>query len=239
MVAVLLISTAFSQESINYFEKKNEINIQVDDIFAKQDFLNTLYYLEYDYDYVYYNYYLGYPMNTQPAIGIGYKHHFNKGAIRLKASLSIMTRNYENDQEDDDDNVFIGVYNERVAAGYEFHQNWGRTQVFYGIDGVLGFQTSVNKQQIRYTNEYGYLEESIDSKYVSATISYGIQPFLGFRYMISPRFSVSTEYHLLMETFVSKSRVEIEGRDDEESGKTRGLNTKFGPKGQLTFSYHF
>ncbi len=195
--------------------------------------------MDYDYDYVYYNYYMGYPMSTQPAIGIGYKHHFSTGAVRVKGSLSIMTRNFENSADDEDDDVFLGMYHERFSAGYEFHQNWGRTQIFFGLDGVMGFQTSVNKQKIRYTNEYGQLAESLDSRYITATISYGVQPFLGFRYMISPKFSLSTEYHLLMEASVSKSRMEVEGREDEDGGKTRGFNTKFGPEDSLLFFIPF
>ncbi len=239
IVAILIVTTSFSQESVNYFEKKNEINIQIDDLFAKQDLLNTLIYMDYDYDYIYYNYYFGYPTNNQPAIGIGYKHHFSTGAVRVKGSLSIMTRNFENSADDEDDDVFLGMYHERFSAGYEFHQNWGRTQIFFGLDAVLGFQTSVNKQKIRFADENGYLGEKLDSKYINASISYGVQPFLGFRYMISPKFSLSTEYHLLMEASVSKSRMEVEGREDEDGGKTRDFNTKFGPRGQLTFSFHF
>ncbi len=237
MMAILFCQLSFAQEETNYFQMKNEINVQVDDIFAKQGMLDYYYYnLDYNYDYPIY--YYNDQMNA-PAIGIGYKHHFSKSAIRLKGSLSIFTRNFENNKDNDSDDVFIGIYNERVSAGYELHQNWGRTQIFFGLDAVIGLQTNVSKQKMITTDYNGNTIQELDGKYIAANFSYGLQPFLGFKYMINPKFSVSTEYHILMERFVSNSKVKIEGRDDEEGSKTIGFTTQFGPKGQITFSYHF
>lgn len=115
----------------------------------------------------------------------------------------------------------------------------GKNYGVFGLDAVAGFHTSINKQKNRFTDENGYLGEYLESKYITASISYGAQAFLGFKYMISPQFSVSTEYHILMEAFVTKSTLQVEGKDDEDSGKTRGFNSNLGPKGQITFSYHF
>lgn len=238
IVAIFIITTSFAQEEVNYFEKKNEINIQIDDIFAKQNLLD-FYYLDNYYDdvpIIHYNY----PdFSNSPAVGIGYKHHFSKGAIRVKGSLSIFTRTYRPDEDNDDNNVSLASYYERVSAGYEFHQNWGRTQVFFGIDGTLAFQTLVSKQNRNQYNDPYYEGDKVEHKNVSSTISYGVMPFIGFRYYISPKFSISTEYHLLMEGFVSANKLEIDGEKDDNIPKTTGFRTKFGPKGQITFSYHF
>jgi len=240
IVAISIMITSFAQEKIDYFQKKNEINIQVDDIFAKQNFLDYYYYeLDNNYEYALISYY--YPdLTNTPAVGLGYKHHFIKGALRLKGSFSMLSRTYENDKDDENDDIFIASYNERFSAGYEIQKNWGRTQVFFGLDAVVGFQSYINKQKTRlYDDNYGSLGDYVDSKYITANISYGIQPFLGFKYMISPHFSVSTEYHILMERFRSKSKYEVEGEDTQDGNKTTGMNFKFGPKGQITFSYHF
>lgn len=239
IVAILIISTSIAQEKVDYFQKKNEINIQIDDLFAKQSLFDFYYFVDYDYYDTPLLYYYYPEMNNSPSVGIGYKHHFSKGAIRLKGSFSMFTRSFENDKDNKDDDVFIGMYNERFSAGYEFQKNLGKTQVFFGLDAVAGFHTSVNKQKSRFTDENGYLEDYLDSKYITSSISFGAQAFIGFKYMISPQFSVSTEYHVLMEYFVSKSTLEVEGKDEEEGGKTRGFNSKLGPKGQITFSYHF
>lgn len=238
IVAILFFTTLFAQEEVNYFQKKNEINIQVDNIFAKQNFLDYYYDINYNYDYDILPYY--YPtLSDNPAIGLGYKHTFGKGALRLKGSFSMISRNYKYDEDNDNDDIFFALYSERFSAGYEMQKNWGRTQVFFGADAVLGFQSYLNKQKTRLTDEYGNLTGYVDAKYLTASVSYGFQPFIGFKYMISPQFSVSTEYHILMERFSAKTKTEIEGEENQNKNKTTGTNFNFGPKGQITFSYHF
>ncbi len=68
-----------AQEEINYFQTKNEYNAQVDDIFAKNQAMPYLLYIDgFDYEIInLVNYTMG------PSVGFGYKHHFKKGAIRV------------------------------------------------------------------------------------------------------------------------------------------------------------
>lgn len=239
IVAILVVTTSFAQEEVNYFEKKNEINIQIDDLFAKQSLIDYYYYTDFEY-YDLPAFYYYYPdMTNSPSVGIGYKHHFAKGAIRVKGSLSIYGRTYKPDEDDEDSKVRFASYYERISAGYEFQQNWGRTQIFFGIDATLAFQTLITEENRTYYVDPYEEYQVVDYKSISATISYGAMPFLGFRYYISPKFSLSTEYHLLIEGFTSKSKVEIDGEEDDNIPKTTGFRTKFGPKGQITFSYHF
>jgi len=230
IVTLFIITTSFAQNDVKYFEKKNELNIQVNDIFQRNDIYSVFdYYSDLDHTYMYISDY-----GNSPSVGIGYKRHFDKGAIRVSGSMYLSSRTYKNDEDDKNDDESFAFYYERVAAGYEYHQNWGKTQVFFGIDGTIGFQTTIEKEKYNiYEKDYG------DIKSTYSTFSFGIRPFIGFKYMITPKFSVSTEYHLLAERNVSKTKTEMDGEESDNVYKTTGFSSKFGPKGQITFSYYF
>lgn len=227
LVALVLfgITSLKAQEEVNYLEKKNEINVQVDNIFSGSD-LNSLFYYNDEGFTSYVNF-----QSNKPTVGIGYKHHSSKGAFRVKINFGTYAQNFAKEEDDDDVNTFA-LHQENFSAGYEFHSNLGKTQIFYGIDGTLGFQLAIST----YTNNsYGVSHERTDK---SATIAYGIKPFLGFKYFISPKFSVSSEYHLRMERSVGKNTYNVD-EEDEQVTKSSTFYTKFGPMGQLTFSFHF
>lgn len=229
--------TSFAQEEIDYFSSKNEINIQVDNIFAKQDMLNTIYLLDYESDYIYYSYYAFSPFIQQPSIGFGYKRHLKNSAIRVKISMSTYARTHENDVDDANDDAKFAFHQETFSAGYELHSNIGRTQVFYGMDVRVSFNFSSTYQKISTYD--GYSETLKDASSKITGLSYGVMPFLGFKYFISPKFSVSTEYHAILEAYTTKTKTEIEGEEVLKATPQKGFQTKFGPLGQITFSFHF
>lgn len=215
-----------AQEEVNYLEKKNELNLQVDNIFSGTNFYSMLYVYDYD-DLITIN-----SITNTKTIGIGYKYHNQKGAFRMKLSFGTFAQAFSH--EEDDENIDKYAYHqEMLSAGYEFHSNLGRTQIFFGVDGTFGIQMS------KVTSYYDYtLKESNEMISKSASISYGIRPFLGFKYFISPKFSVSSEYHIHMERTTGKNTYSIDQGNERETVYS-SLSTKFGPMGQLTFSFHF
>ncbi len=227
LIGLMLIGS-FSiqaQEETNYFAKKNEINIQVDNIFASSDFINYIYLLEYNELGGLYNFYY-----KTPSVGIGYKYHYAKGALRIKFSMSTLA-NKSSQEENDYDDYQYALHQEQFSAGYEFHNNIGRSQIFFGIDGTLGFQASKSISNTSY-------KDTIERTNKSSAISFGVKPFLGFKVFISQNFSVSSEYHFLAEFYSGKSTYNVD-ETNERVVENSGYSSQFGPLGQLTFSFHF
>ncbi len=234
LIATMLLNFNVSGQEVNYLEKKNEINVQVDDVFAKRELLTSFYMYDYDYEYMY----LMPMLNYGPTIGVGYKHHFSKGAVRLKVNVGtnmqkLMSKDAYDEYQDD---IKYFSHRERFSAGYEFHSNFKRTQVFFGLDAVITLEAVGTET---YRNEYYYVKSGYTIENTQGTFSYGVKPFLGFKYFISPKFSVSSEYHVLLEGFVSKNKYKDGSNDSETESKITGFESKFGPAGQLTFSFHF
>ena len=228
LVSLVLFSFvhSYAQEETNYFSKKNEINIQVDDVFGGSDYLTWIDYYNYDQSVGMYSIYF-----TTPSVGIGYKRHIGNGAIRLKFSMATLAQIYSRNDNDDPD-IEFAMHRESYSAGWEFHNNMGRTQVFFGADAVLNMQATVAK-------EYTYIDNSSDERTdKSAKVGFGFKPFLGFKYFISQNFSVSSEYHFLGEFYTSES-IHNADEQNETKSKNTGFSSQFGPLGQITFSFHF
>ncbi|NPD47151.1 MULTISPECIES: hypothetical protein [unclassified Lentimicrobium] len=231
LIALMFFNLNISAQETNYFQKKNEFNVQIDDIFAKNNLFTDLYL--YDMSSEYYFPQISYG----PTLGLGYKHHFTKGAIRIKVNIATRAQKYQiQDGSDDykDDSKFAS-HKERISAGYEWHSNLGRTQIFYGLDATISIE-AIATESYRYANYEGsdYTVEN-----TQGTFTYGVKPFLGFKYFISPMFSVSTEYHILLEGYATKNVNKNSLNDTEQKTRQGGFETKIGPIGQLTFSFHF
>ena len=224
--ALFSFVNSYAQEETNYFLKKNEINIQIDDVFGGSDFITWVDYNDYEQNFRMYSIYY-----TTPSVGIGYKHHIGIGAIRVKFSMATFAQKYSRN-DSDDPSIEFAMHRESYSAGWEFHNNIGRTQIFFGADAVLNMRATGVK---KYTYNESSSEESTDK---TAKVGFGFKPFLGFKYFISQNFSVSSEYHFLGEFYTSESIHNVD-EDDEKTSKNNGFNSQFGPLGQLTFSFHF
>ncbi len=86
------------------------------------------------------------------------------------------TKNF-NDQESN-------TFDLNIQVGYEYQQVFNKWQFYYGYDF---------EYQLRYSKTTNYFSMQEQSTYKSFNNSLGIKPFLGFKYFISPRFSISTE----------------------------------------------
>jgi len=229
IISIVLGTTQlYAQDKVDYFQKRNEINVQFDDVFARTDIYSLIYLSEY---FEYGNY--TDMLFSGPSVGIGYKRHFSKGALRVKASIGTSFSGTTLRDSDDMDKEY-GFYHEYFGLGYESHVSWGRTQVAFGADIALNFYTAVAVDKANSASKSSGTD--IQNKY--SRFGIGFKPFLGFKYFITPIFSVSTEYFFLIDSYFAKSVSNVD-EANESVIKSTGFNTKFGPKGQLTFSYYF
>ncbi len=221
------VSPIYAQEEVYYYQNQNEINVQIDDIFAKNDVFSYLYYGD-SYDYIGFS---ALSMKT-PAVGIGYKHYFTNAAMRFKLSNSSVANSYSTGSSDNLDSKYA-FFKRSISGGYEIHKRLNRSMVFFGADVVIAFQGISSTEKIsNYDGSY----EDLESKFRGT--SYGIRPFLGFKFYISPQFSVSSEYHFLFERYINRNISDVE-REDQTTSENIGFKTSFGPLGQITFSFHF
>ena len=160
-------------------------------------------------------------------LGIGYKYTFkDKGALRVATSF-----NYSDDKREYDNrlqnNSSIGV-NPRV--GYEFHMNFRKIIVFYGVDIVGSYIES--KESIEYYDPdlYKYNSES--------TITYkgiGVSPILGVQYQINNSISISTETSF---DFMYKKVIRDDGEGNYGYEQTSFM-AKLSPLGIFSVNIHF
>jgi hypothetical protein len=211
-------------EKITFNTKKTEINIAIANVFAKNDI-----YPYYVYDgtlvlpyYLYYDY-------SQPKTKLiaGLKYHNPKGAVRLAFEFSYNGRKYENDN-----NANSSSYKTLEAgmnAGYEWHSTFNRVNIYYGFD------MSVAHANYKYFNTINSNEEHTTK---SGEISYGVSPLVGVNFFITPNLSIGTEMKFMMEGFSGKTIYEYNG-EEQDTDKSSGFRTQFGPLGFLSFNIHF
>lgn len=255
-LSVILFSlSVFAQNNDGTTSKHNEINISFDDIFAKFPYYyfdNTNMLLDNN------NAQLMDALLNTPKVGLGYKYNFSNGAIRSKISFGTSNQTYDNSSStsSDENPTKISFFDISGSLGYEFHINVEKTQLFTGADIFINYskycttyqttgQTGVynpvtgNEDMVSYTNT---------NKDTDEHLGYGISPFIGIKYFISPMFSVSTEMKFFVEHYEDNSNTKYtttnpndNGMDNESNPGTKytGLNTKFGPMGQISFNIHF
>lgn len=231
LISFALLSIAvFGQENNEGIpSSKHELSIVIDDIFAKTSYVN--------YPYLYSTsslYYLpAYPtfeLNTTK-VGLGYKFHFKNSALRSKLSLGVRNNTTENKIDTNKtENSFLAS---GITLGYEFHKNIRKTQIFYGADLYVDYNKSSSKSSNVYNSET-YINESINTN-----MAFGISPLVGVKYFISPSISFSTELKFFIESFKNESIYKYTGNTSDNKNDTSGMNTKFGPLGQLSINIHF
>ncbi len=92
-------------------------------------------------------------------------------------------------------------FNLSISAGYEYQQLFNRWQFYYGSD--LATNYSYNRQKDTNASPKEEVIKQISSYGV------GLKPFLGFKYFISPRFSLSSETSLYVGTSYHKSTLDV------------------------------
>lgn len=231
VLLVLSISGVFGQESNNdYYISKHEISIVIDDIFAKNTFASypIVYYTTSSYI-PYYIEYSTIDLNT-PKIGLGYKYHFSKSALRSKISVGL--RNYESDDKNSERKNEYSFLTSNISLGYELHKNMNKAQIFYGIDLFMNFNNTTSK----HTN-YGNTPNT-SSENIYKYTGFGVSPLIGAKYYLSTAISISTELKYSIESYSGESFYKNSENAEDDKTKTKGINTKFGPLGQISINIH-
>lgn len=205
---------------------KNELNIVIDDIFAKE----VVYPI---YEYINGAYYVYNPSSnvTTPRIGLGYKFHFSNSALRSKISLG--SKNTTNENKIDTNKTENSIFSYSISLGYEFHKNFNRTQLFYGADVYL------NNNKSTYKNTSTYNSETYTSETNTSSRALGISPLIGVRYFLSPAISLSTEVKFSIENLTGENNSSYSQNDSKNKNEFSGFQTYFGPIGQLSINIHF
>jgi hypothetical protein len=211
------------------FLSRNEFSIVLDDLFAK----NALVYYPYISPLSSYYVYPDYPfveLNT-PKMGLGYKYHFAGSALRSKLSFGF--RDYKSDDLDDTSKTENSLLTTGFHLGYELHKNINNIQIFYGADLFANY-SKFNSKTTNVNNSQTYIYDRIYSY-----SGFGISPLLGVKYFISSSFSLSTELKFTIESFRGEDIYKNSSYAEENKTEISGIDTKFGPFGQLSINIHF
>lgn len=112
------------------------------------------------------------------------------------------------------------TFNISTLLGYEWRKDYGRHQLFYGTD--LGF-------------DYNWAREYVVTLYPAKVYSMSVHPFVGLKYRISNRLSISAEAlftarYSTVKSFGPRKTV-------KSKGETYGF--AFDPLRLINVSYHF
>jgi hypothetical protein len=219
-----ITSAMLSQETEKtaFNTKKTEVNIAIANIFAK----NYIYpYYLYDGDLVY-PYFDDFNAPRTKLIA-GLKFHNPKGAVRLAAEFSYNSRKFDNGDNDATSSSYR-MLDAGFNLGYEWHSTFNRVNIYYGFD-----------LSAAHTN-YSYINTINDDEHTtrSREISYGLSPLVGVNFFITPNLSIGTEMKFMTEAFTGKTIYEYNG-EEQDTDKSSGFRTQFGPLGFLSFNIHF
>ena len=214
----LIVSFSYSQtDSKEEVFSKHEISVFAENFLVK----NQIYYGAYG------PYYQNYEVDYSQ-IGIGYRFHFKKSAIRSRVSFGSSNRTQDNGVSNK--YTYSSLFSD-VALGYELHLNKGKSQLFYGAD--LNFSFSHNKGETNYSDR----DLQYDNK--SLTTGFGISPLIGIKYHFTPTISASTEVRVNVNYFKTENTNSSNQDPEENKTSEKGVNSKIGPKGFLSLNFHF
>lgn len=227
-IATFAQNTEVDFNSTHSKSNNTEFNIGIADIFAKP------YYIYYD------SYYFSpYPQiiyPKSPSLVLGMKFHNQKGAFRTSTKLSYQKHHQENPDKPDYEFSDIKNFATTINAGYEWHSNFRKVTIFYGLDLSYGFE--------RYKSE----EENYGDIYENTTDlnKYGLSPLVGINYFITPQVSLGTEIKVNFVTFSGKEKYHSQSTDglgnvyySDSETKLTGSEINFGPLGYLSLNIYF
>lgn len=217
----------------SYSKSKHEFSIVLDDIFIKNNFIYyppPIYYTIDGYIPINYPDYSSTLIYNMPKVGLGYKYYFQNSAIRSK--LSIGVGNHETDDKNSQRQFSISQQVSNFNIGYEFHKNINKTQIFYGLDLMLNISETSSKSR-----RYG--ENSYTSETINSLTGFGISPLLGVKYYFNPSISLSTEIKYTVESYSGERVYKYSEAEEDNKTTIGGLDTRFGPLGQISVNIHF
>ena len=164
-------------------------------------------------------------LNANPNLGIGYKRTVKNGAWRIGTGLSYYTNSYEYQTST---NKYKG-YSISPRIGYEFHQNYNRLQLLYGVDLSTSFSDS--QEERIYENDENYNFEQ------TSGYSVGIRPLLGLKVYLSKMVSITAETYLYI-NYTESTTVDTYG-NNSNTYTTSGMRVGLAPLGVFSVNLHF
>ena len=180
---------------------------------------------------IYYGAYGPYYQNYEvdySQIGIGYRFHFKKSAIRSRVSFGSSNRTQDNGVSNK--YTYSSLFSD-VALGYELHLNKGKSQLFYGAD--LNFNIIKNESKTENTIQ------DITYENGSSKLGYGISPIIGMKYFFTPVISMSTELRFQFENYETVTTNKSSQNTEENKTSEKGTEFSVGPKGFVSINFHF
>ena len=231
-ISALLVTVALSaQESVQSSSEvtnRHEVSIVIDDIFAKNRSDNPIYYNKMEY-----GGYIETNSVSNSKVGIGYKFLFNKSAIRSKVAGYIGNDNYSNGNTQKNDTKKFTL---SANIGYEFHKNIEKTQLFFGVDFVFDY-AKLNENSTSNYN-FNMLPTTFTYKNSTDYQALGFAPLMGVKYFFTKNLSMSTELNCKTMFYNIKDKSESSQNPSNEV-KNDGVETTFGPLGNLSINYAF
>lgn len=197
----------------------HELNIIVDDIFAKPLVIDPSEYNDYFSE-----------IQTIPKVGLGYKVNYNHSAFRIKVSFG-SSQNSTHSPVNDNKSDYSAV-STQLTIGYEWQKNMTNLQLFYGLDLFIDYNSRTMKNSSLYNSTSYHSKNSIN------TTGFGASPFLGVEYFVNPYLSFSTEINFTIESYRGKNKISSQSIN-ETSTDLNGLNTRIGPIGNIGINLHF
>ncbi|MCF8298509.1 MAG: hypothetical protein K9J13_13260 [Saprospiraceae bacterium] len=230
IMVICFTTSLYSQdESKDYFARKHEINLGAANLFGTKQNDNINYFYPYYLENMPYPYYY-YSVNSyqNPSVGLGYKYHFKKNALR--ANLNFASNKSESNHNANTVNANTSKENNlwyQFKRGYERQINFKSTHLFFGMDCL--------------NNKWEYKTENISSSYWNKTTynteGYGVSPFVGVKVFITPFLSLSAETNFKFEKYKSKITTSYPS-NPENINEEKGSNFSFGPIGLISINVH-
>lgn len=124
-----------------------------------------------------------------------------------------------------------------TALGYEWQQQMGRFQLFYGYDIFLRYNSSLETGSVRTNSANGGLKDATSYDYHA--LSAGVAPLAGVKFFISSQFSLSLETTYSISYYSGETKFKGPSYYYGHSYKEAGLSYGLTPVSAINATFHF
>lgn len=250
--SIIVSLGAFAQEADDK-DRKIEFSIHLDNIFSdspgnysdlSNPYMNndTNMYISYDQEQYY-----------RPLMaGIGIRYLYSESlSFRAKVSYYGLFSDANNKKDvivdstgfsDQEYSYYTKVNNIRLNLGAQKQLGFEKGELYYGGDLVLSYTDAVYKKEILVLPLIR-IENPITYRRSNQRLALGVSPYIGVRYHILPRVSISTEMGLFYEYYMTDMGEEnwnvLNRKLLESKSENAGHNVYFGPMGHLSVNFLF
>lgn len=129
-----------------------------------------------------------------------------------------------------------------ISGGYEWQQQFGRFQLFYGADAFVGHFSDKRTGELfysEYTSTGGAVERRRDVELLMRRTSIGIAPLAGVKYFLHPRVSFSIESTAYLRYTWNYQKTDYSTFVPQRTAKGQGIATSVIPISAFNLTFHF